>query len=273
MEFKNNIQLIALDLDGTLTNSDKIVTERTKDALKKAMDKGVKIVLASGRLPQGIEFIARELEMQERGGYILAYNGGYIADAKSGEVLYRRLLSAEFVPELCEFARKNQVALATFAEDGTFYSESVEDRWLVEDAGNCRCPLKKVDDLAQSVNFPIHKMLVSVEPQRRNEIEERMATQFVPRIDVYHSAPFFIEAMPVGVNKGESLAILLEKLGMTSANLLACGDSGNDLAMIKLAAIGVAMGNAEDYVKEAADFVSSDNDHDGVAEAIERFIL
>ena len=273
MEFKNNIRLIALDLDGTLTNSEKIVTERTKAALKKAMDRGVKVVLASGRLPQGIEFIARELEMQERGGYILAYNGGYIADAKSGEVLHRRLLDEKFVPELCEFARKNEVALATFAEDGSFYSESVEDRWLVDDARNCRCPLKKVDDLAAAVDFPIHKMLVSVEPSRRDEVERRMAAQFMPRIDVYHSAPFFVEAMPIGVNKGESLAILLEKLGMTSDNLLACGDSGNDLAMIKLAGIGVAMGNAEDYVKEAADFVSADNDHDGVAEAIEEFIL
>ena len=106
-----------------------------------------------------------------------------------------------------------------------------------------------------------------------DEVEERMAAQFMPRIDVYHSAPFFIEAMPVGVNKGESLAILLEKLGMTAENLMACGDSGNDLAMIKLAGIGVAMGNAEDYVKEAADFVSADNDHDGVAVALEQFVL
>ena len=273
MEFKNNIRLIALDLDGTLTNSEKLVTERTKAALKQAMEKGVKIVLASGRLPQGIEFIARELEMQERGGYILAYNGGYIADAKSGEILYRKLLDSEFVPELCKFAAKNNVTIATFGEDGTFYSENVDDKWLYEDSVNCRCPLKKVENLAEAVDFPVNKMLVSVAPERRDEVEERMAAQFMPRIDVYHSAPFFIEAMPLGVNKGESLAILLEKLGMTAENLMACGDSGNDLAMIKLAGIGVAMGNAEDYVKEAADFVSADNDHDGVAVALEQFVL
>ncbi len=273
MDKKRDIRLIALDLDGTLTNSEKIVTQKTKEAIWAAMDKGVEVVLASGRLTQGIEFIARELELYQRGGYILSYNGAYIVDLKTGKPLHQRLLDPVFVPELCDFAKKQNVAIATFRPDGLFVSDTDNDRYFTEDARNCRCPITAVEDLEKEVTFPIPKMLLSVEPSRLAEVEAAMVKQFEGRIDVYHSSPFFLEAMPLNCTKGGSLAILLEKLGLTAENLMACGDSANDLDMIRLAGMGVAMGNADDDVKAAAEFISADNDHDGVAVAIEQFIL
>ncbi len=273
MNMNFDIRLIALDLDGTLTNSEKIVTQKTKEAIWAAMDKGAQVVLASGRLTQGIEFIAKELELYERGGYIISYNGACIIDLKTGEVLHQRLLDSSFIPELCAFAKEQQVALATFRPDGLFISDTEGDKYFTDDAKNCRCPITSVDDLEKAVTFPIPKMLLSVEPCRLAEVEEAMAKQFSGRIDVYHSAAFFLEAMPLSCTKGGSLAILLEKLGMQPENLMACGDSANDLDMLKLAGLGVAMGNSDPDVKAVAQFISEDNDHDGVAVAIEKFIL
>lgn len=104
-------------------------------------------------------------------------------------------------------------------------------------------------------------------------VEELMQQEFAGKLSIYRSAPFFIETMPLGVEKAASLNTLLQTLGLTPAELMACGDGWNDLPMIKFAGLGVAMGNAVPPVKAAAGFVSTDNDHDGVGVAVERFIL
>ena len=100
-----------------------------------------------------------------------------------------------------------------------------------------------------------------------------MQQEFAGKLSIYRSAPFFIETMPLGVEKAASLNMLLQVLGLTPAELMACGDGWNDLPMIEFAGLGVAMGNAVPPVKAAAGFVSTDNDHDGVGVAVERFIL
>ena len=131
-----------------------------------------------------------------------------------------------------------------------------------------------VDDLASYVDYPICKMLITVDPARRDAVCEAGKAQFEGRIDLYPSSPFFIEAVPLGVAKDGSLAELLRRMGLTRENLMACGDGLNDRSMIAYAGVGVAMQNAEDPVKDCADYVTAaDNDHDGVAEAVEKFIL
>ena len=118
------------------------------------------------------------------------------------------------------------------------------------------------------------KMLITLDPARRDAVCAAGKEQFAGRIDLYPSSPFFIEAVPLGVAKDRSLAALLERMGLTRENLMACGDGLNDRSMISYAGVGVAMQNAEDAVKAVADYVTAaDNNHDGVAEAIEKFIL
>ena len=131
-----------------------------------------------------------------------------------------------------------------------------------------------VDDLASYVDYPICKMLITLDPARRDAVCAAGKERFAGRIDLYPSSPFFIEAVPLGVAKDRSLAALLERMGLTRENLMACGDGLNDRSMISYAGVGVAMQNAEDAVKAVADYVTAaDNNHDGVAEAIEKFIL
>ena len=224
----SKIKVLALDLDGTLTNDQKIVTSRTRAALDAAIAQGVTVVLASGRPTAGILPLAKDLGLDKKGGCILSYNGGKIVDCRTG----------------------NKECFTT------------------------KLPMIHVDDLASYVDYPICKMLVTLDPARRDAVCAAGQQQFQGRVDLYPSSPFFIEAVPLGVAKDGSLAALLEHMGLTRDNLMACGDGLNDRSMIAFAGVGVAMQNAEQPVKDAADYVTAaDNNHDGVAEAVEKFIL
>ena len=270
---RSNIRVLALDLDGTLTNDEKIVTPRTRTALDAAAAQGVTIVLASGRPTAGILPLAKELGLDKKGGCVLAYNGGKIVDCVTGEALYQVQLGAEFVPELCEFAARQDVAILTYNSEG-IVCERDQDVWANKECFTTKLPMIHVDDLASYVDYPICKMLITLDPARRDAVCAAGKEQFAGRIDLYPSSPFFIEAVPLGVAKDRSLAALLERMGLTRENLMACGDGLNDRSMISYAGVGVAMQNAEDAVKAVADYVTAaDNNHDGVAEAIEKFIL
>ena len=270
---KTKIRVLALDLDGTLTNDEKIVTPRTRAALDAAAAQGVTIVLASGRPTAGILPLAKELGLDKKGGCVLAYNGGKIVDCVTGEALYQVQLGAEFVPELCEFAARQDVAILTYNSEG-IVCERDQDVWANKECFTTKLPMLHVDDLASYVDYPICKMLITLDPARRDAVCAAGKEQFAGRIDLYPSSPFFIEAVPLGVAKDRSLAALLERMGLTRENLMACGDGLNDRSMISYAGVGVAMQNAEDAVKAVADYVTAaDNNHDGVAEAIEKFIL
>ena len=267
------IKVLALDLDGTLTNDQKIVTPRTRAARDAAIEKGVTLVLASGRPTAGITPLAKDLGLDKKGGCILSYNGGKIVDCATGETLVETTLDPAVVPELCAFAAAQDVAILTYNNEG-IVCERDKDGWANKECFTTKLPMIHVDDLASYVDYPICKMLITLDPARRDEVCAAGKQQFAGRIDLYPSSPFFIETVPLGVAKDGSLAALMERMGLTRDNLMACGDGLNDRSMIEYAGVGVAMQNSEEPVKAAADYVTAaDNNHDGVAEAVEKFIL
>ena len=263
----SDIKVLALDLDGTLTNDQKLVTPRTRAALDAAIEKGVTIVLASGRPTAGIQPLAEELGLDKKGGCILSYNGGKIVDCRTGETLVEKTLDPALVPELCDFAAAQDIAILTYNREG-IVCERDKDEWANKECFTTKLPMIHVDDLASYVNYPVCKMLITLDPARRDAVCAAGQQQFAGRADLYPSSPFFIEAVPLGVAKDGSLAELLRRMGLTRENLMACGDGLNDRSMIAYAGVGVAMQNAEQPVKDCADYVTTaDNNHDGVAEA------
>ena len=273
---QSNIKVLALDLDGTLTNDRKEITPRTRAALDAALARGVTVVLASGRPIAGVTPVARALELGQpgRAGAILAYNGGAIVDCGPGHrVLWQQVLPAPMVPALCRFAAEQNVAIVTYNEEGVV-TERPGDPWAQREGFTNKLPMIEVADLAAYVNYPVNKMLITLDPVRLPHVLRAGAERFAGQIDLYPSSPFFIEAVPLGVAKDKSLAALLDRMGFTRENLMACGDGMNDRSMLRYAGVGVAMANAEGTVKAEADYITdADNNHDGVAEAIERFIL
>ena len=273
---QSNIKVLALDLDGTLTNDRKEITPRTRAALDAALARGVTVVLASGRPIAGVTPVARALELGQpgRAGAILAYNGGAIVDCGPGHrVLWQQVLPAPMVPALCRFAAEQNVAIVAYNAGGVV-SERPGDPWAQREGFTNKLPMIEVADLAAYVNYPVNKMLITLDPVRLPHVLRAGAERFAGQIDLYPSSPFFIEAVPLGVAKDKSLAALLDRMGFTRENLMACGDGMNDRSMLRYAGVGVAMANAEGPVKAEADYITdADNNHDGVAEAIERFIL
>ena len=265
-------RVLALDLDGTLTNSEKIITPRTKQALLEAADAGTTVVLASGRPTAGIWPLARELELEKRGGCILSYNGGKIIDCKTGQTLVQHAFPPEVIPTVCTFARYWNVVALTYDANG-IVTEQPDNPYVQEEARINKIPVRKVDDLAAEITWPINKLLLVGDPVDMPHVEELMQQEFAGRLSIYRSAPFFIETMPLGVEKSASLSLLLKVMGLFPKDLMACGDGWNDLPMIQFAGLGVAMANAVPQVRAAADFVTKDNDHDGVGLAVEKFIL
>lgn len=265
-------KVLALDLDGTLTDSKKQITPRTEAALRKAAEKGVRIVLASGRPTVGVQPLAEQLDLAENGGCILSYNGGRIVDCKTGQTLVQHAFPPELVGPVCEFAHEAGIVALTYDAQGIL-TEEPDNPYVQEEARINGIPARKVDDLASAVTFPVNKFLLVGDPERMPHAEELMQQRFAGKLSIYRSQPFFIETMPLGVEKAASLALLLRTMGLFDKNLMACGDGWNDLPMIQYAGMGVAMGNAVPPVKAAADYVTADNDHDGVGLAVEKFIL
>ena len=148
------IKVLALDLDGTLTNDQKEVTPRTRAALDAAIERGVTVVLASGRPTAGITPLAKDLGLDKKGGCILSYNGGKIVDCRTGETLVEKTLDPALVPELCAFAAAQDVAILTYSSEGIVCERETGPLGRQGDALPPSCPMIHVDDLASVCGLP-----------------------------------------------------------------------------------------------------------------------
>ena len=156
-------KVLALDLDGTLTNNAKVITPRTKAALQAAADRGVRIVLASGRPTVGIEPLAKELELDRRGGCILSYNGGKIIDGKTGETLVQHEFPPELIDPVCTFARYWNVMPLTYDAKG-IVTEDAANPYVGEEARINKIPARQVENLPAEIQWPINKLLLVGDP-------------------------------------------------------------------------------------------------------------
>lgn len=265
-------KLLVLDLDGTLTNPEKKITEHTRQTLIKAQQQGVKLVLASGRPTYGIVPLANLLEMDKYEGYILSYNGGEIIDWKTGEMMYKNLLDPEVLPYLYQCAKDNDFAIVSY-EGENVLTERPEDEYVLKEAFLNAMKIKKVDNFLEAIKHPIAKCLIVGDAIRLAILEKEMFEHLKDRMGVFRSEPYFLELVPKGIDKAKSLAVLLKEIGIDKEEMIAIGDGFNDLSMIQFAGLGIAMDNAQDVVKQHAKFITRSNTEDGVAYAVEKFIF
>ena len=265
-------KMIVLDLDGTLTNNKKLITPHTQQALMLAQAAGVHVVLASGRPTYGIVPLAEELKLKENNGYILAFNGGKIIDCTNNNVLFEQKLDEQLVPLLYQEAKKANMEILTYQGEG-IAATNKDDKYVQHEAFINKMPVMQYDDFFHQLVYPINKCLIVGDPTPLHELELRLSKELEGRMDVYRSADFFLECVPLGIDKARSLDRLISSLGISREEVIACGDGYNDLSMIRFAGLGVAMANAAEDIQKEADFVTLSNEEDGVAHVIERFIL
>lgn len=269
-EAGTRISYLALDLDGTLTNSKKQITPRTWQAIMQAQERGVCVILASGRPVCGQHHLAEQLRLADHGGYILAFNGGVILSCADGQILDRVTLPHDLLPEIIGGAQQAGFHVLSYQGD-VMLSDQAENPYVQYAARINRMQLQQADRLAEALVEPVPKCIIVGEPESLQTYEVLMQRRYEGRLSVTRSEPFFLEVMPAGIDKAARLDVLLQRLGSTPDELMAIGDGFNDLSMLHYAGTAVAMGNAQPALKEAADFVTSSNDEDGIALALEHY--
>jgi Cof subfamily protein (haloacid dehalogenase superfamily) len=269
MEYK----LLVLDVDDTLLNNENKITVRTKIALIKAQQVGVRIVLASGRPTYGVVPLAKQLELDKNGGYILSYNGSQIMNVQTGELIFEKRIDPEMIPYLERKATKHNFPLFTYHQD-TIFTNNPENQWIRREAELNRMKIAEISQFAEAIDFkPCKIMLVSDDETALTALETLWKKRLAGTLDVLRSESYFLEVVPQFIDKANTLSILLEKLAIRTEEIIAIGNGVCDVTMIQLAGLGVAMGNAKDSVKACADYVTDSNEKDGVALVVEKYIL
>ena len=265
-------KIVALDLDGTLVNSQHEISDKNSDILIKIQEMGCKVAIATGRPFKGATRQAEKLKLSKFGGYIMCYNGGLIMDCSDNRIIYSRELPHEYIPEICEGIKGMDITINTYTADEIIASNSRNKSTEIEPS-IVGMNLHFVDDFVKFVDFPINKCLLTGEPETIAKLEKIYKEQFKGRLDVFKSEAFFLELVPIGVNKGEAITKLAEINNVDISETMSFGDGFNDVELIKTAGMGIAMANACPEVLNAADYVTLSNDMDGVAAGIEKFFF
>lgn len=265
-------KLIAVDIDGTLTNSRKEMTPRTRYALLEAQKQGKRVIIASGRQPMGVYPYARDLMLDQYHGFIMSYNGGKIISCDNDETVVSRPFPREYLSDIVSVLQGSNITMMTFDDKKIFANTAVNDYTYIE-KDITHAEMVVCEDFVAEVKFPFNKILLAGEPLALDRTQEALRKRYDGLLDIYKSLPYFLEIMPFGVSKGSMLPVLLDKLGVSREELIAFGDNYNDMTMIGYAGMGVVMGNGEPEVKKIANYICESNDDDGVAKTIEKYVI
>lgn len=267
-------KIIALDVDGTLVNSQLELTPAVRDALIKVQrDYGMTVVIASGRPTPGLKHLAEELRLAEYGGYVLPFNGGQMFRASDmNKPFAQTCLPNSIKPELYALSKEYGLTILSYS-DTEILTENLDDPKVHKEMALTVMPSRQVNNFVVDTPQDLPKCLIVGEPHDIEALVPIARERFRGVVDAFTSDPCFLELVPSGTNKGIALTNLLKHIGLDATNLIAVGDSYNDLEMIQLAGLGVAMDNARDAIKEVADYITKSNDEDGIAHLLEALIF
>jgi len=266
------IQLLALDLDDTLLRADLTISDRNKAALKAAEDRGVRIVLASGRAVPAMERFADELGMFNRPGYMISDNGSTVTSTLPRAILLQHTLDPALLRQLLQAFEVLDLPVQVYQDKNILVTK--ENPFTPRDMKLSGFTRKIVPDLADRIDFPPTKLVVPGDPEVLPTALAVIRTTFGDRVNAFISKPYFLEVLPIQADKGTALGYVAHSLGISNEKVMAMGDAENDLGMVRYAGWGVAMHNGTSQLKQAARIVSQfSHEDDGVAEIVEAYIL
>lgn len=270
-----NCRLISIDLDGTLLNEDRVVSERNAEALRRAARAGVKIMISSGRIYPEAKLCVREL--LDSVSLISACNGADIREASTGRPLLASALGEESCAEMVDILSASPLFYSLYTGDTVLLEHDVIERFAcykayIEGRFAASRFVKDMKAAARAEEGGIFK-IYAMSPERAQTLKVRAAIEGRGGVELSSSSPNNIEITARGVDKGSALAAVERLLGIPREAMMALGDSENDLPMMRGAGLPIAMGNAEPCVLAATKAVTLSNAEDGVAAAIERYVL
>lgn len=276
------IRAIVLDIDGTLIADNKQILTSTIESLQIAQEKGIKVVLASGRPHRGMEDIADALELDKYEGFVVSYNGAKVTNWQTKEVVFNQALTIEEGQAVLEHLKQFDVIPMIEKEAYMFVNNVFDESVRIPSLGNISVieyesrggdfKLQEIDDLAQFLDFELNKILIAGQPDYLAANYQKMSAPFMNQTNAAFSAPFYYEMTAKGIDKARALKETLHPLGIEAQHVIAFGDGENDLTMLQYAGIGVVMENANDKVKEHADFITKSNNDHGIYHALKKYL-
>lgn len=288
-------KFIAIDLDGTLLNSYGEISQENKEAIQKAIDKGVQVVLTSGRITNAIEYISNQIG---KNNYLISGNGTTIYNIKTDTEIYNKSMSKETVLKIINICEENSIYYSVFGEN-SIIAKSLGYNVLVYNSEN----YKKSPDMKTKINIipNVYKYIKTSKQDKFSKITICDSSDIIFKgilkkikeiknievLDVAHMSRkiikkgtvktelqyFYTDITNKDVNKWNAIKFLIGNLGIKPEEVLTIGDNSNDKEMIINAGLGIAMGNSAPHIKEIADDVVGSNDDNGVAEAIYKYII
>ncbi|WDV47060.1 Cof-type HAD-IIB family hydrolase [Clostridiaceae bacterium M8S5] len=271
-----NYKMIAIDMDGTLLNSKHTVSDKNKNMLKVATEKGIQVVISTGRIFTSARYYAKLLGLITP---IIACNGAYVCEYHKDNVLYDNNIDSYNAGKIIDILEQNDI-LYRFYDNDNFYLKKLErmDEKYIEWKTTCeelfKVKITSLEDVRAYVKEhkpKIYKFFVTEEDEQKlNNVKEQIMQ--IEGVDVVSSWKGSFDIMNKGVSKGKALEELCKIMNIKREEVIAIGDNFNDVSMIEFAGTGVAMGNGEDGVKAIADIVTESNDNDGVAKILRELI-
>ncbi|KAF1297908.1 haloacid dehalogenase [Enterococcus sp. JM4C] len=267
------IKMIAIDLDGTLLNDQKQISERNKQVLAKAKAAGVKIVICTGRPLKAIEGFLNELNLLEPGDYSITFNGGLVQKNDTGEIMEQTVMEPSDVQKLHQLALDLDIPLDVLSEGLVLQLPTSPANKSIYSQLNKLLDFK-ASTLAEIDGSAIYnKVVVALDQVMLDAKIAEIPAAYYEDYEVIKTRSNLLEFMPKGITKGYGISLLAKDLGIEREEIMGIGDEENDLPMIEYVGMGVAMANAVEKVHAAADYVTASNQEDGVAQAIEQFVL
>lgn len=261
------IDTIVTDLDDTLLRDDWTISEYTMNVLKRCMEKGIKVIPASGRMVASMRPIVTKLDT---GLPYISSNGAELINADH-TIMDSIVFDVETAKEICSFLMEQNFYVQYYVGDYFYYAEECEASRRYKQSTGMQG--KAIGNLLEHLTTPLPKILSVSDPSEVDRVLPLICEHFADRASFTVSKPYFIEAEPPFATKGDALIRLSKMMGFDLANVAAFGDSLNDISMLAVAGCSVAVGNARDEVKQMADYTCLSNEEDGLAHFIEEHIL
>ncbi|MBU5439091.1 Cof-type HAD-IIB family hydrolase [Tissierella sp. MSJ-40] len=267
-------KILALDLDGTLLNKKHEVSAKNREMIEKIKEKGIKIILLSGREPGSVKYYSEQLGLEE---ILSGFNGGIITDNKGEKIYFNQCLQEELAKETIFLSEKMNMCNVVFIGNKLYTQDKKDSRFKtfekytlvsIEEVG-CLSTFLEKNKLWSNIN----KILLTDDNKILNECKDILEEKVDNGLTMQFSLPFFLEIFSKDISKGGALEEISKLYKVNKEEIIAIGDGENDITMIQYAGLGVAMDNAPENVKEIADFITLSNEEDGVSSVIKKFIV
>ncbi|MCD5414437.1 MAG: Cof-type HAD-IIB family hydrolase [Clostridiales bacterium] len=259
-------KLLALDVDGTLLNSRGEVSEKTIEKIREIVNKGILVLISTGRPTQGTVELFEKLELKMP---VIAYNGAKIVNLNTGEILLEQNLRGVDVKKIVEIGEELKTTIIIWSKN-QLYSNIMNDNVTAYKKLSGVEPII-IDNYEDIIRQGATKVLWIDEVEVIAEFQKLLDTKLDADVNYCTSKPYYLEFIDESVSKGRALSILCDRYKIKREEIIAIGDGQNDITMLEFAGVGIAMGNSSQEVKDKADYVTASNDEEGIALAIDKY--